>query len=72
LVVWLELDLAEVVLVEAAEVAVLVAVEGVVVWASMPGALGASARSLPTFLVPDAGAVPVVVEEVEEAGVVWA
>ena len=50
---------------------------GVVVWASMPGALGASARSLPTFLVPDTGAVLVVEEElvVEDevvAGVVCA
>ncbi|OUJ74651.1 hypothetical protein BXP70_07735 [Hymenobacter crusticola] len=42
------------VLVEVAFVVVLrVVVVGVVVWASMPGAFGASARSARTFLVPD-------------------
>ena len=50
---------------------VLAEVLGVVVWASMPGALGESARVLPTFLVPATGVV-LVVEEVEVAEVVEA
>lgn len=48
-------------------VAALVEDVGVVVCASMPGALGESARLLPTFLVPETE--ELVVEELE-AGVV--